>query len=139
VPAATGDPFILLVQSAVVPVVFLIIGVLARRLGRRDGDDSPRPNDWAAGTSVILMGLGKAMSDLLDIYVRKRGDPANVALWIIGLLLAAFISIDRDRYASWVVKEGKPSRDRRLWGGIVFPNAVALLIFTAYRYMKLKK
>lgn len=100
----------------------------------------PRPNDWAAATNILLMSLGKVAGDLIEA-VRKGNDAdaLNVVWWLLGLLFAIFFSIDRDRYASWVIIEGKPSRDRKFWAGTVFPNMVALLIFTAYQYLKLKK
>ena len=73
-----------------VPLAFLIIGVLARRLGRRDGDDTPRRNDWAAATTVLLMGMGKIAGDLLEAASRQA-DTLNIVLWMLGLLFATFI------------------------------------------------
>ena len=128
----------LIVQTAVVPLAFLIVGVLARRLGRRDGDDTPRRNDWAAATTVLLMSMGKVAGDLLEA-ASKRADTLDIVWWLLGLLFATFISVDRDRYASWVLAGTQPTRLKRIWGGIVFPDMVAVLLFSAYQYIKLKK
>src|SRR5688572_3489565 len=48
----------------VVPVILMGLGMLARRLGRRDGDPSPQRNDMAVGTSVLLMSFGAVAADL---------------------------------------------------------------------------
>src|SRR5438132_6351514 len=88
----------LVVQTAVVPLGFLIVGVYARRLGRRDGDETPRRNDWAAATSVILMSLGKVSGDLLEASSRGT-DTLNIVYWLLGLLIAAFISTRKTHFA----------------------------------------
>jgi hypothetical protein len=142
-PQPENKEFIaLIVQSAVLPVLFLIVGVLARRLGRRDGDDTPRPNDWAAATSVLLMNLGKVSGDLIEAVRKKSSvdDTLNIMWWILGLGCMTFFSISRDRYDSWVVADefDKRRRFKRFWGGIVIPNAIAVLIFGVYQYGKLK-
>jgi hypothetical protein len=49
-------------QVAAVPLVLMLVGVFAKRLGRRDGDESPRRNDWAVGTTVLLMLLGSRLN-----------------------------------------------------------------------------
>jgi hypothetical protein len=51
-------------QVAIVPLILTTIGVFARRFGRRDGDDSPRSNDWAVGTTVLLMLFGTVLGDI---------------------------------------------------------------------------
>lgn len=48
------------------PIGFLLIGMFAKRLGRRDGNDSPHINDWAVSTTVLLMTLGKVAADLQE-------------------------------------------------------------------------
>lgn len=139
-PQASQAQLVTLVFQVIgAPLAFLLIGVFARRLGRRDGDDSPRRNDWAVATTVLLMTLGSVSGDLLEAI--RRGDNAqNAAYWLIGLLCATFVSVERDRYTSWVLgADNKPSRLKRILGGIIFPDVVALLIFSAYQYMKLGK
>lgn len=84
-------------QAIAPPAFFLAIGVFANRLGRRDGDDSPRRNDWAVSTTVMLMTLGKVTADLIG-----RSEPANTLLWMLGILFAVFVSIEHDRYRTWV-------------------------------------
>src|SRR5689334_18182212 len=114
---------------------------MARRLGRRDGDDTPRRNDWALSTTILLMSLGKISGDLLEV-ISKGVDPqktAHIAYWLLGLVIVTFVSVDRDRYASWVVEGDRPTRLKRIWGGIVLPDAVALAIFSLYQYLKVTK
>jgi hypothetical protein len=53
-----------LLQVALIPLGLMIVGVFARRLGRRDGDNSPRRNDWAVGTTMLLMLLGTVVADI---------------------------------------------------------------------------
>jgi hypothetical protein len=139
-PPSTNDLEIaLIVQSAILPVISLMIGVFARQLGRRDGDESPRPNDWAAATSVLLMTFGKVAGDMIEA-IRKGHDKdaLNTMWWTLGLLIVAFLSIKRDRYDSWVIVEGKPSKLKRRWGGIIIPNVVAVGVFAVYQYFKLR-
>jgi len=47
-----------------IPIIFVLIGVFANRLGRRDGDKSPKRNDFSVGTTTILTALGAIASDL---------------------------------------------------------------------------
>ena len=47
-----------------IPILFVIIGVLANRLGRKDNDNSPPQNLWAVGTTLLLMSLGTVFADM---------------------------------------------------------------------------
>ena len=116
--------------SLLVPLVFVVIGVLASRLGRRDNDSSPMRNHFAVATSVILMSLATAISDLglggaLDSYI---------LVWILGYLVLLWISVDFDRFSSWERDEsGLPTDRKNLWKGIIGPNTVAVGAFFLYR------
>jgi hypothetical protein len=71
-PQPENKEFIaLIIQSAVLPVLFLIVGVLARRLGRRDGGIR-RVRMTGRQTSVLLMNLGKISADLIEAVRKKR-------------------------------------------------------------------
>jgi MFS family permease len=124
------------VRAAAVPLALLLIGVLARRLGRRDGDPSPRANDWAIATTLLLMALGTILGDLFD----ATQPAAQVVLlyWLIGVLAAAFTSLNHDRYASWIrdPATGLPTQDKHPIYGIVLPDVLCFGIFAAYQAHK---
>jgi hypothetical protein len=73
------------------PFVLMLVGVFAKRLGRRDGDDSPRRNDWAVGTTVLLMLLGT----MTDNASRERNEAARSRLEVER-------SISRLKFVNWV-------------------------------------
>jgi hypothetical protein len=129
-------------QILLLPLSFAAVGVLAKKLGRRDGDDSPHINDWAIGTSVVLMTFGKIMADLID----SRGNPVPPTLvgisseihWeLLGIILVIFIFLNHDRFTSWVKNaEGKPDKWKRRFVGVIFPDLVSILIFACYQARK---
>ncbi|HEY3138589.1 MAG TPA: hypothetical protein VGL29_21370, partial [Blastocatellia bacterium] len=80
------------VQIGGIPLLLMLVGVFAKRLGRRDGDDSPRINDWAVGTTILLMVLGAALVDLRN--VGGASDLGGRLGWLVGILLTVFVSID---------------------------------------------
>lgn len=116
------------------PLALMIIGVMARRLGRRDGDDSPRRNDWAVGTTVLLMALGAVVADL-----RSFPDQTSILLgWLAGILCATFVFLEHDRSRSWVRDpiNGLPTKDKRVWVGIIIPDVLCLAVFVFYQARK---
>jgi hypothetical protein len=121
-------------QVAAVPIILMIVGVLARRLGRRDGDDSSRRNDWAVGSTLLLMALGTILGDLRD----AQSAIGDLPWWLVGVLLAAFISLDHDRYRSWERDNttGLPKKDKRIFVGIVIPDILCLITFASYQAHK---
>jgi hypothetical protein len=118
---------------AVVPLGLLLVGVFAKRLGRRDGDDSPRRNDWAVGTTVLLMLLGTVLG---DIRTSQGGQISESVTWLIGVLFTAFLSIDHDRFRSWKRDHpGNPLRDKRMFIGVITAVPTLLAISLAsYSY-----
>lgn len=120
----------------VTPILLLAVGIYARRLGRRDGDDSPRRNDLAAGTSVLLMTFGAIAADARS----AAGDSVVAVLaWLIILLCATFASVDHDRYQSWErTSDGQPRRTKRWWVGIILPDVASVLLFAFYQALKVR-
>jgi len=120
-------------QVLVLPFLFSIIGVFARRLGRHEHDKTPSRNDWAVATTVILMALGVMATD-----VRSLTDPnqlVSVFLWLLGALCLLFLSVDHDRFRSWERdKEGKPNGHKRIFIGIVVPDLISIAAFVSYRF-----
>ena len=102
------------------------ISALARRLGRRDGDQSPGRNDWAVSTAVLLMIVGAVL--------KAFGSGQNVSVyWFVGGLVLLLLSIDHDRRYSWVRdNNGRPTENKAILLGIVIPVLLALLIFLLY-------
>lgn len=125
-------------QIGGIPIVLMLVGVFAKRLGRPDGDDSPRINDWAVGTTILLMILGASLVDLKNI-----GNPSDVSPhlgWVIGILLTVFISIDHDRFRSWIRgNDGLPLKRKRLFVGVIIPDILSLVIFGFYQAQKIAK
>ena len=120
-----------------VPLVFVLIGVFANRLGRHDGDTSPTENDWAVGTTTLLTALGVIAADLSAVNTAKL---LAVGGWFIGVLFALFISIDNDRFRSWKRDAtGTPLSpgQKHILRGVILPNIFSCVIFIAYQYSKL--
>ena len=118
-----------------VPLALLLAGMLARRLGRRDGDATPSWNDWALSTAILLMLLGIVLADL-----RLTGAKAiELSYWLVGVLTMIFISLNNDRYSSWNrnrdVADGVPTVKHWFWG-VMLPDSVGLTVFALYQARK---
>ncbi len=121
-------------QVAVVPLMLMMVGVFAKRLGRRDGDNSPRSNDWAVGTTILLMLLGTVLGDLRT----AQGRTSELLAWLIGVLFTAFLSLDHDRFRSWKRNDkGLPQKEKRLFVGVVLPDLLVLGSFVFTRHGRL--
>ena len=121
------------------PICFVLIGVFARKLGKRDGDDSPRINDWAVNTAVLMMTFAKVAGDCVDYHlsVNKKPGGENVFWWLFGVLLSIFVSIEHDRFRSWKKdKNGVILKEKRLIIGVIVPDLLAVSIFAAYQLNK---
>lgn len=122
-----------IVLNIVTPLAFVVVGVYANRLGRKDGDDTPKSNYFAVGTSVFIMSLATILA---DIHVNESGALEGNFGWVAIYLLCIFVSIDIDRYSSWVrCEQGLPTEKKHLWRGILLPNLVGVCAFCAYRFM----
>jgi hypothetical protein len=117
-----------------VPMVFMLIGVFAKRLGRRDGDQAPRRNDWAVATTILLMTFGVIAADL---RLASAASLPELAGWLVGMVFVTLISIDHDRYRSWQKVGGLASDRKNMFSGIILPDVVAVLVFSAYQYGKI--
>jgi len=121
-------------QIAVVPLFLMMIGMFARRLARRDGDNSPARNDFAIGTTIILLLFGIAVGDV------GRATPAELAGLLVLLVIIAvvlFASLEHDRYRSWERdNQGLPTNKKGIFLGVVAPNVIGLLLFSWYQYQK---
>jgi len=119
--------------NIVTPLIFVTVGIYANRLGRKDGDDTPKINYFAVGTSVFIMSLATILA---DIHVNEEGGVEGSFGWIVIYLLCIFVSIDLDRYSSWGrCDQGLPTNKKHLWRGVVFPNALGVFAFCLYRFM----
>lgn len=119
-----------------IPVIFLILGVLSNRVGRRDGDTTPRQNDWAVGTKTLLMTLSKIASDLEGST--STTNPELIA-WLVGIFFFLFISVDHDRFRSWELARtlgtAQQATDKKdIFLGVILPDVVALGLFISYQY-----
>ena len=126
-------------QILVLPVILLLIGVFAKRLGKRDGDDSPGLNDWAVSTTVLLMTFSKVSADI-PLVSQDLRELTETIFWLFGILFVIFLSIDHDRFRSWVKDAtGHPTKDKRLFIGVLWPDVLSILVFSAYQTEKLIK
>jgi hypothetical protein len=115
-----------------VPILFVLVGVLANRLGRRDSDISPMRNFWAVGTTVFLMSLGSVAADTRNA---SSADLNKYLGWIIIFIVLLFISLDQDRYRSWDRDDnGKPTDIKNMFWGILLPDIVSVISFAIYRF-----
>lgn len=119
-------------KSIVIPVIFVLVGVFASRLGRRDGDNAPMRNHWAVSTTVLLMTCGTILSDCFDQPKSELHVGLISLIIVFGLI---WWSVDRDRFASWVRdNDGRPTHEKALWNGILLPNFVAILPLVVYSF-----
>jgi hypothetical protein len=104
-------------QIAVVPLFLMLIEIFAKRLGRRAGDTSPARNDFAVGTTILLMLFGIAVGDV----GRAASDPAELVAFLGFLVVVAcvlFVSMEHDRFRSWERDaQGLPTRKNACSGG----------------------
>lgn len=123
------------VQLLGYPVMLTLIGMYTRRLGRREGDPTPRRNDWAIGTSLLFMTFGVVVS---DIRAAAAGTHVAPTLgWLLVVVLAMFASVDLDREHSWQCDSGGTTTGtKKMLIGIVIPDTVALLLYTGYQFQK---
>lgn len=129
-----------LLQVITLPIMFVVIGMLAKRLGKRDGDDAPRINDWAVSTSIILMTFSKIAGDLVEYENENKHSP--VPVWCLYLiLLFLFFSIEHDRFKSWKMdkQSGTLTKEKKLLCGIIIPNIISILLFAIYQLYKLHR
>lgn len=117
--------------SLLIPIAFIVIGILAARLGRRDGDTSPLGNTYAVGTSVAIMCLSTA---IVECFKAPSGSRETFLYWILIFSLFTWWSTDRDRYSSWERDQnGEPTDKKDTTQGIVVPNIVAIVLFVTYQ------
>lgn len=117
-----------------VPLIFLLLGTLSKWLGRREGDTAPHRNELAVGTSVFVMTTGKIASDLCA----PKAHVATLLAWALLTFICIFASAGVDRHLSWVPNATGASNRKRWLLGILLPDVVALSVFWAYQYMKIR-
>jgi len=84
---------------------------------------------------MLLMTLGTVAADLKN--AKSSEDLVILLLWVIGLLLCLFLSLDYDRYRSWKLDNTrKPLREKALMRGIILPDFLSAIIFTAYQLQR---
>lgn len=81
------------------------------------------------------MTLGTAAADLRTVKVAE--EVVVLLLWVIGLLVCLFLSLDYDRYRSWKLDANrKPSKEKALARGVVLPDLFSVMIFAAYHLQR---
>ncbi|ELM0341309.1 hypothetical protein Q3051_004373, partial [Vibrio vulnificus] len=111
-----------IVIDFVIPLAFVAVGVFANRLGRQDGDSTPKKNYYAVGTTVFVMSLATILA---EVKITSSGSIEGSFGWISIYLLCVLVSIDIDRYSSWKrCPQGLPTNEKHVWRGIVLPNTL---------------
>jgi hypothetical protein len=119
--------------NIITPLIFVAVGVYANRLGCKDGDSTPRMNYYAVGTSVFIMSLATILA---DVHVNTDGALEGNFGWVVIYLLCIFVSIDVDRYSSWVrCEDGFPTEKKHLFRGVIIPNGLGVFAFCLYRFI----
>ena len=118
-----------------VPLFLMFVGVLANRLGRADGDDTPKINDLAVGTLVLLTALGVVAGSLTQ--TQSSQDVLTATGWLVLILFVLFASIDNDRYRSWHKDaNGKVTKRKHWFWGIILPDLLSFVILIMYQLSK---
>lgn len=116
------------------PICFLVAGILAKYAGRRDNDSKPHPNDLAVNTTLLLMALSKISGDFVDTLTKKPNEPVSTLAgpfyWIFGVTTLLLFSMVLDRFWSW--RKSNPE-NKAFWRGILLPDATCLIIFASYQ------
>ena len=131
-----NDPFAnAWVQLLGYPLMLTLVGMYTRRLGRREGDRTPRRNDWALGTTLLFMTFGVVVS---DIRTTAPGVDVTPALgWLLMTMLGLFGSVDLDREHSWKRDDrGDKTETKKIGLGILIPDIAALGIYCFYQFNK---
>src|SRR3954469_13894982 len=114
-----------------IPIIFVLVGAYAKRLGRRDGDSSPWWDNWAVATSTLLMTVGTIVAD-----IQRQGAKSNeLVAWLVGVLFLVFVSVEHERFRSWRV-DNRGAVIRKPIVGVLIPNLVSVVIFMAYQAAK---
>lgn len=119
-------------EALILAVIFVVSGILAKLLGRRDNDPSPKINELAVSTSVSLMTLSKIFSDIFTSTAPSHWALLAAAIGFSGPLLFAVI----DRYVSWHAVPANQPAKKKIWLGIVGPNLLALCILFLYYWLR---
>lgn len=117
----------------ITPLIFVGVGVYANRLGCKDGDDTPKINYFAVGTSVFIMSLATILA---DVHLNTDGKIEGNFGWIAIYMLFIFISIDVDRYSSWErCEQGLPTNKKHWFRGVIVPDVLGVSAFVLHRYV----
>jgi membrane protein YdbS with pleckstrin-like domain len=114
-----------------IPIIFVLVGAYAKRLGRRDGDNSPWWENWAVATSTLLMTVGTIVADIQ----RQTANSRELVAWLVGVLLFVFVSVEHERFRSWRL-DGSGVAIRKPIVGVLIPDMVSVVIFVAYQASK---
>lgn len=116
------------------PICFSFIGIYSRKLGRRDGDDTPKQNDWALSTTILLMCVSVILTDVKSISTNLTDSIAWLALFLVMI----FASLSHDRYNSWVRDKTTklPTKHKSWFLGIILPNLISIALYASYQYNK---
>jgi hypothetical protein len=110
-----------------IPILFLILGVIFKLLGRHNNDETSLRDSFAVSTTLMLMILSKSSS---DIYARPLSQETLVLFsWILTILIITGASVAWDRYKSWEPNSKKKSLKK----GIIWPDLIAFTMFISYQ------
>jgi hypothetical protein len=113
------------------PICFLLIGVIARGLGRGGTDDTPNINDCAVCTTMLLMIFSIVVADLRT----TKASIEDSLSWMLAIIVVILISIYHDRYFSWKTNS-KGKLQKKLFIGVILPDLASIAVFVSYQIGK---
>lgn len=118
--------------SYVLPLIFVILGVVVNLLGRRDNSRHIFRNDLAVGSTVCLLSISTVFS---DVHYASSDQLAEFLGWLLLMIAVLLGSLLNDRFGSWDRDgNGDPLEVKRWFFGIILPIAVSCALFIIYKY-----
>ncbi len=138
-----------LVTVLLIPLLFVGIGVCARLLGRYDGNPSPKRENFAVATPMLLMTFSTIVADLVQLANNASAPGSGLiptVTWLVAVFFLLFAYLTFERYLCFTVEDTStntgtnanmaPRTVRRPIVGILVPDLVSLGVFIAYQATK---
>lgn len=123
-------------NTYLLPLVFVLLGVLANMLGKKDGQQHDFSTDLAVGSTVFLLSISTVFADMYASRKLAQPPPLDAFFaWLMFFLVLLLASLVNDRFNSWV-KDGqgrKLERKHGIWG-VGVPVILSFGFFVLYKW-----